>query len=167
MKTALICVAAACAVALVGCGPQAAQGEMAMVIKPRTNEAGLVGKWKGVVDIPKAKKDDPSAQMASAFAKAMMSSISLDLKLDKSFTLTMFFPIEGKWSVSGDKVTLVAEKFMGMNKAEMKKMGGVKGNGSVKFSDKPLELRVSSDGKTLSMLSANPKEGKLDFKRDA
>src|SRR5689334_14202221 len=119
MKTALLCAAAACAVALIGCGPQGTQAEMLKVAAaPRTNEAGLVGKWKGVVDIPKAKKDDPSAQMAAAFAKAMMSSISLDLKSDKSFILTMFFPIEGKWSVSGDRVTLVAEKFMGMNKAE-------------------------------------------------
>lgn len=171
MKMATFLAVSACLVTTIGCNTeQVADWQNGMVKSGRkpadANTASIVGKWKGSFDIPKPKKDDPSSQMGAAFAKAMMSNINLELKADKSFKLTMFFPIEGKWEVSGRRITLRAEKFLGMTQSEMKKMGGASGNQSVRFNQKPMSLEISADGKKLIMSGSNPKDGTLEFTRE-
>lgn len=72
-------------------------------------EKKLVGSWQ--VDTAKTEisgdqiKGDAEKQMAMA----MLKTISLELKSDKTFAMTVVFPISGKWDLSGNKLTLTPE----------------------------------------------------------
>jgi len=122
-------------------------------------DSQLVGKWK--VAMPKSTPSDPKNPMAGvgdAFAGMMSNMMSLELKADHSFVMTVIVSIEGNWALSGDTVTLTPTKMMGKTLDELKKSS----NGSFKFNsnsdDKPITLTLSSDGKTLS--GKDPKTGK-------
>ena len=124
-------------------------------------EQMLIGKWNGEITVPESEKNDPSAKMAMA----MLKNITLELKEDKTFVMMMMFPIEGTWSVSGDRVSLKVEKFMGMTVYEMKKKSA--GNGGapgMDKMDKPLELTISADNQTLTAVpDKQDQKGQLQF----
>jgi hypothetical protein len=118
----------------VGCGPN------------------LEGKYKGSIE---GAQDNP-------FAQAMGGNLSLELKGDKTFLLNLVVPIEGKWSASGTKLTLTAEKVMGMTVEEMKK--NAPPNADQSDMDKPLEFHIQDGGKKL--VSVENKDGALVFVRE-
>lgn len=72
-------------------------------------EKKLVGSWQ--VDTAKTEisgdqvKDDAEKQMAMA----MMKTITLEIKSDKTFDMKVLFPITGKWDLVGNKLTLTPE----------------------------------------------------------
>jgi hypothetical protein len=144
-------------VALVGCGG---------------GEGRVIGKYKGQISMGSNEKKRPglgarrmasrrlrSAQVGSAsrldtgaalgegLANAFASAMTLELKPDHTFTMSMIFPIEGKWSMAGNTITLTRTKAMGMDASAASKDG----------SNQPMEFEVSGDGKTLT---AKRKEGK-------
>ena len=132
------------------------------------SSTNLVGKWKARMDVPKdnADKNNPAAGLAQAMGSAMGSMMSLELKADKSFSMMMvFIPLEGKWSVSGDTLKLDVEKAMGMTKDQFKSMGSAQG-GDTKNLDKPMMLKISSDGKRLTTVKAKPEEQEMVFERE-
>jgi hypothetical protein len=130
-------------------------------------EGQLVGKWTGELSMPDAKGDDPMAK----FAQALMGNVSLDLKEDKSFTMTIVIPIEGTWSLQGDVLTLMPTKVMGMTMDEAKKMAESNGKTADKNDmNQPMEFSVSGDGKTLTAIKksgAKADQGDLVFKKSA
>ena len=146
MKIALIALVAL-AIALLGCSG--------------ATEKKIVGKYKAQLTMPEGKKDDPSAPMAKGFAEALVGSMSLEIKEGKAFTMTaMGFPIEGTWTLNGDKLTLTPTKVMGMDPKTASK-------DSTSKSDEPMELTVSSDGKTLMPTKkAGPSDPDFRFVRE-
>jgi hypothetical protein len=133
------------------------------------DETKLVGKFKASVEMPEVKKDDPNAAMAN-MAKAMAESMTLELKADKQFMMTMIFPMEGKWTVAGDTLTLTMEKVMGMSMADAQKMAGkdAKTGKAKPMDNKPLVFKVSDGGDTLTQVpdeNAKGKDKALVFKK--
>lgn len=153
MKAFMFSLLAIVAVALVGC-------------KGGGGETAVIGKWKGEIKLPEAKKDDPGAKMAEAFASMM--SMDLELKADHKFTMTMMmFPIDGDWSMSGNRVSLVPKSVMGMTVEDFKKKQAASGSMSKSSDspDKPIELELAGDGKTMKGIdtSSGAKSGELVF----
>lgn len=113
-------------------------------------EKKLVGTWKGEI-----KMGEPTgAAGMDALAKGLgaMMSADLELKEDKTFKLTMLlFPIEGTWSLSGNKVEMVPTKVMGLTADDAKKMApaGMKVDAS-KGSSRPMYFEASADWTTLT-----------------
>jgi hypothetical protein len=107
----------------------------------------VVGKWKGAAEIPAGQADDAAAKMA----KQMLGDISLELKADKTFVMTMMFPFEGTWTQSGSSVTMTVTKMMGKE---------------AKGSEKPLVLTVSSDGQTMTAADMGAGKGTIKFVRE-
>ncbi len=128
-------------------------------------DKALVGKWTGKITMPEGQKNDVGAK----FAEALMNNVSLELKEDKKFTLTMMFPIEGTWSTSGDALNLKVEKFMGMTVDQVKDMSKGQPNADkVGEFEKPMEFTISGDNKTLTAkkggsLAAGQGQGDLVF----
>lgn len=127
-------------------------------------EKELVGKWTGKASVPDDKKNDPNVKMAEAF----LSNASLELKEDKKFTMTIMFPFEGTWSVSGDTLALKVEKFMGMTVDQVKNMAkGQPNSQNIDEIEKPMEFKISGDNKTLTAVKkgamAGPGQGDLVF----
>jgi hypothetical protein len=130
-KYRLAIAAAACGFALLsaGCG--------------KSLDQQLVGKWKAKLPDKVANSNKPEDQMAKAMAQSMMSTFTLELKPDKTFTMTMMmFPVEGKWSVSGNTVQLAPEKVMGMSADQVKSK-----NPNAKV--EAMRFTASPDGKQL------------------
>lgn len=88
----------------------------------------VVGTYKGSLEGMAA--DDPMAGMAQAMAAGM----KLELRRDNTFTATILFTIEGKWSVSGDTLKLTPEKVVGMQGGE---------------ASQPMEFTIEEGGKRL------------------
>ena len=137
------------------------------------SSTNVVGKWKGKMDLSKemAKgkdKNDPGAQLGAAMANAFGSMISLEIKPDNTFSMTlMMFPMTGKWSVSGDTVSLTPESFMGMSKDQLKSAAKNKGGSSgSQDMDKPMKLKISPDGQKLTAVPDKPGEPEMVFERD-
>lgn len=68
-------------------------------------EQKVVGTWK----FDAAKTQIGDAKMDETEKKMMMSileTITLEVKADKTFTMNVIMPIEGKWSLAGSKLTL-------------------------------------------------------------
>ena len=131
-------------------------------------EKQLVGKWTGDLTIPESEKDNPMAKMV----QGMMGSLSLELKADKTFSMSMIFPIEGTWSVSGDTLSLQATKMMGMSMEQAKSMAKSQGKaGNVDEMDKPMQFTISADGKELKAVptkgAASSQQGNLVFKKSS
>jgi len=118
-------------------------------------ESAVVGKWKGQIKMDESKKDDPAAKMAEAFAS--MLTMDVEMKSDHSFKLTvMMMPIEGSWSMSGSKVSLTPKTIAGLSPEEYQKQQAKSGGSLSKTSsgdfDKPLNLELQPDGKTMKMV---------------
>lgn len=109
---------------------------------------GVVGKYKGEIELPADQKNNPLAGMASGLA----GSLSLELKADKTFNMNMMFPVEGTYTVSGNTVELTTTKAMG--------------NAVSAGSSKPMRLTIEDGGKSLVLVDEKqPEKGKLKFVR--
>lgn len=135
-------------------------------------ESKLVGKWKGQIEMPEAKKDDPAAAMAQAFGSMM--NMEIEFLKDKTFKMTaMIVPIEGTWTVSGNKITATPTKVMGMSVDDAKKMASdqaKKDGQSLSVSDdmnKPIDIEISPDGKTLTMTGTGADKSSVKFTKQS
>ncbi len=69
-------------------------------------EKQIIGSWK--VDTSKTvmggegMKDEAAKKMAMA----MMETVTLDIKEDKSFDMKIIFPVTGTWTLTGNKLAL-------------------------------------------------------------
>ena len=123
MKCAVLFLVAVLAVAMAGC----------------KSGNDIAGKWKGSVEFTGEAAKNPMAEMA----KSMMGNISLELKPDKKFAMTMGMSVTGSWTQDGSTVTLTPD--------------------STGKSEKPLVLTVSADGEKMT---TTEKEATLVFTRD-
>lgn len=73
-------------------------------------EQKIVGQWK--VDTAKSSftGENMKDENAKKMAMAMMETVSLDIKDDKSFSMQIIFPMNGTWTLSGNKLSLVPTK---------------------------------------------------------
>lgn len=130
----------------------------------QVSNVGFAGRWTAEIVMPEADPKDPSQKMALEMAKALASSIWLELREDGTFMLSMILPIEGTWKHVGNKIDLKPTSFLGMSSEELKKKAKESGE-EFKFESEDMSLEVSSDGKTLHLKSDKPEEGELIFKR--
>jgi predicted component of type VI protein secretion system len=123
----------------------------------------LVGSYKGKLDLP---ADAASNPLAKGFLSAL--SPTMELKKDKTFTMTMMFPFEGTYAVTGDSTfDLTMTKMMGMDMTALKNQAMAMGKVDPatvekQMSDiqKPIHASVSADHKTFTMTMPNQGTGK-------
>lgn len=141
--------------ALLGCGAGAtvASSDSLNAASPRNapSPAGIVGQWKGELKMPKAAANDPTAKMAEAMGQMFMSGISLEIREDDTFKMTMMgMPFEGRVAKTGRKLILRPQKMLGLTVQEAKKLSGKNGSS---FTSDPMKAELSADGKTITLLS--------------
>ena len=130
-----------------------------------SSATGLVGKYKGDLKMPPAKPGDQRAEMAAKMAKSMAATLALELKADKSFSMTVMFPVEGTWSVSGSTLSLKAEKIMGQTIEQLKEMAKKQPGGrNVDQMNKPMKFKIVNGGKKLTSITEGPQDkGSMTF----
>jgi uncharacterized lipoprotein NlpE involved in copper resistance len=108
-------------------------------------EKQIVGNWK--VDTAKttmtgeAAKDPESKKMMMA----MMETITLNIKDDKSFEMQVFMPIKGTWVLTGNKLVMTPAKDK---------------NANFKFGGKDtMDFVVNADGKSMTSTINDPQQG--------
>lgn len=122
-----------------------------------SSESQLVGSFKGSMSLRNMKPDDPNAAKAQQMVKAMAGKLALELKSDKTFTMTVMFPIEGTWERSGDTLVMHAEKIAGQTIEQIKAMAkNQPGAKNIDQMNKPIKFKVSSGGKTLTSIPQGP-----------
>lgn len=69
-------------------------------------EKKVVGTWK--VDAVKSQLTGEKVKTENdkKMMMAMMQTVSIDIKEDKSFAMEIIFPVNGTWALSGNKLTL-------------------------------------------------------------
>ena len=112
------------------------------------SEKEVVGTWKADSAKselgPQGSMDEKEKQMAMA----MLSTMSLNLKDDKTCELTLIFPLKGTWTLTGNKLVVTPEKKEG----ETSSFGG----------KDTMDFEVAADGKSMTFTSSDPKKpGKL------
>ena len=135
LNVSKVLIFAALVAVLIGCGA--------------SKEKALVGKW--VVDADALTKDagnDPAAAMAAGMAKSM----TIEFKEDKTFTMSMIFQLEGKWSLTGDIVSLDITKAMGQPVPADQK------------AKNKMQFTMSADGKMLTAVKKPDDKSKFDLK---
>lgn len=125
-------------------------------------EPGIVGKWKGSIEMPKS--DDPAAKMAEAMASMFTSSITLEFKDDEHFSLSMMgMPMEGTYEMDGNNLTLTPKTFMGMTEEELKKTS--KNNSTKADFSKPMEGKINASQTEITIVGDKASDGNMVFKR--
>ena len=132
----------------------------AMLAITGCSKSGVVGKYRIDMQVPAGQKNDPGMMMASA----MLESMSLELKADKTWAMSGMFPLEGTYTVAGDIVELEVTEAMGMKKEDLEKMGGESGSVKVKSGGKPLRLKIVDGGNALEPLDDTPGGSKEDVR---
>ena len=127
--------------------------------------SGLVGKYKGEMKMPTIDAGDKRAQMAAQMAKTVAASLALELKSDKTFTLTMMFPLEGTYSSSGSILSLKVETMMGQTIEQLKAMAKNNPNAAgIDQMKKPMRFKIENGGKKLSAIPDGPHtDGSMTF----
>lgn len=118
------------------------ESKLASTVKPE--EKILVASYKGKMEIPET--NDPAKAQQNEMMKSMMQNLSLRLRQDNTFKMNLGLELEGTWSVEGGKVLLKPSLAAGSK------------------DEKPMDLTVSADGKTLSRSEEG--KGKLEFTRE-
>lgn len=116
----------------------------------------VVGKYKAQIEMSEEDKKNPMAAMAQGMAESM----TLELKDDRTFAMTMMLPIEGTYTVEGSTLTLTPTKMMGMSLSEMQKQ-------NPGAESEPLRFNVTDGGKTLTAIPDKKQQdpGTLKFVR--
>ena len=109
------------------------------------NEKSLVGSWTGTFNLSAEDQKNPQAV---AMAEAMKAT--LELKEDKTYTLSVGLPSEGTWSYADNNVTMTTTKVMGMD------ISGVPG---AEKDNKPQLLKVEDGGKKLVLSDTTGSSG--------
>lgn len=117
-------------------------------------EKKVVGSWK--VDTTKSSisGDKIKSEEEKKMAMAMMGAFALEVKEDKSFTMTVVFPINGKWTLAGNKLTLTPT----LAKGETASFGG----------KDTMELEIDASGDSMSVaMDEGGMKGNLVFVKQA
>lgn len=125
-------------------------------------EDKVVGKYRAKMNSQESGKDDVVSKMGEGLADAMISSMTMEIKEDKTFSMSvMGFPMKGTWTLSGTTLTLTMEEAMGVG---VKETEAKEGKG--KSANEPVLLSVSSDGKTLTPTEKKKGEPDIVFVRE-
>ena len=116
----------------------------------------VTGIWKGTVVVPDNLKDDPTAKMQVA----QLGSPVLELKDDKSFTISGGVPMTGTWTEAETSLSLKLKTIMGQDVAALKAAAGGKADGA-----DTLTVTISEDRKKLSLQPSGGNKGSIDFVR--
>ena len=81
--------------------------------------AEYVGVWKGSVTVLPNMVQSQAAEIS----KAMMSNISLDLREDMTYSMSMGVDYEGTWRLASDTVFLTAVKWGGQTVGGLRDIG--------------------------------------------
>jgi hypothetical protein len=108
--------------AIVGCAPSL--------------EKQVVGSWKIDSSQTKISGEQMKDEAMKKMAMAVLDSITLELKDDKSFDMTMLMPLKGTWALTGNQITLTPT----LDKGETMSFGG----------KKTLDLTVAADAKSMT-----------------
>lgn len=117
-------------------------------------EKKVVGNWK--VDTAKStiSGDKLKTEEDKKMAMAMMGAFSLELKEDKTFTMTVVFPVNGKWALAGNKLTITPT----LKEGEKMSFGG----------KDTMEFDVDASGESMSVsMDENGMKGNLVFAKEA
>lgn len=114
----------------------------------------VTGIWKGTVNVPEKYKNDPQAKAQLA----AMGSPVLDLKDDKTFTLTMGLPMTGTWTEAETEITLKVEKVAGQDVSALP-------GGAAKQNLESIKALISEDRRKLSLQPSKGMEGSVEFTR--
>lgn len=129
-----------------------------LLVGCQNREAALVGKWKGEIKGKDeiAKKDPTAGAMLN-----LLGNTSLELKQDKTYTMTVMVAIEGTWKFTGDTLSLTPLKIAGQSiaavQAQIKQMG-MSSEITAKVG-KPAEFTISSDNKSLTQIGGAKGQG--------
>jgi hypothetical protein len=132
---------------------------MALLLAGCSSSPSVVGKWK--VDVSQEPADNsPGGALAKSLAEGLAKSMTLELKEDKTFAMTMIFPMSGTYSVDGHNLKLHMTSVMGMDPSKMQ--------GANQSSNQDMMATISDDGSKLTITSAGGTAGKqpMAFIRD-
>jgi hypothetical protein len=73
-------------------------------------EKQIVGTWKADTAKSEFTGEKMKDENAKKMAMALLETVSIEIKEDKTFTMNMIFPIEGTWALTGDKLLLTPTK---------------------------------------------------------
>lgn len=111
---------------------KADESKKEIVDKTSGDEKGLVGTWKGEVELGAGATDEDKTM-----AQVLANSLSLKLNADRTFALNMMVEMLGEWTLTGDRIELQPTKMMGMEMSDEDKkkneplVGSVSGNGTM------------------------------------
>lgn len=114
----------------------------------------VTGIWKGTVNVPEKYKNDPQAKTQLA----AMGSPVLDLKDDKTFSLTMGLPMTGTWTEGEKEVTLKVQKIGGQDVSALPA-------GAARQNLEAIKATISEDRRKLTLQPSQGMEGSIDFTR--
>ena len=147
--------------------PLALAGALLMGCAKQITEKDLHGSWSGKItlteaDIEAVKKQGMTQQQVDQ-TKSMVDNmtVSLNLKEDGKFDMTMGAPMEGSWTFADMKVNLTVEKAMGMSIEDIKKMAPP----GTPVTDK-ISVTVAADGKTMTGTNG-PGQGTVSFSKSS
>jgi hypothetical protein len=109
----------------------------------------VVGHWKidpKSVKSPTGDPKNPGNALAAGLEQGIMNMFSLDFRADKTFSMTMLFPLEGTYTQTGHKLTLHITKAMGMDIDALNKQNGQGGN-----TNKDGTATISDDGSKITL----------------
>lgn len=100
-----------------------------------------VGSWKA--DVAKSELGSKTmSQTEKDLAKNILSGMTLNVKEDKTFAMTIVGDIHGNWALTGNKLVLTPEKKPG----ETLSFGG----------KDAMDFVIEPDGKSMSFTSSDP-----------
>jgi hypothetical protein len=131
--------------------------------------ADYVGNWKGHMELPEpdpAAEDEFGAEMAQGMMDAMAESMTLELKDDMTFDMTMIFPITGDWVLVDDEIILTVTGMMGMSVEDLENQEDAQVSGDF---DEPMVLKIADGGDRLEAVpeEGQEEEGEFYFTREA
>jgi|GEM_PF-2707180 len=98
----------------------------------QSSESKLIGKWSGKGEVTEAEVDAAIKQRGetgegAAMMRQMMlnTTMDLELKMDKTYSMKIAaLPMEGNWTLSGNKLELNPTKIAGMSIEDLQKQTG-------------------------------------------
>jgi hypothetical protein len=113
-----------------------------------------------------AAEDEFGAEMAQGMMDAMAESMTLELKDDMTFDMTMIFPITGDWVLVDDEIILTVTGMMGMSVEDLENQEDAQVSGDF---DEPMVLKIADGGDRLEAVpeEGQEEEGEFYFTREA
>jgi hypothetical protein len=117
----------------------------------------ITGIWKGTVNVPDEMKNDPTAKAQAP----QLGTPVLEIKGDKTFTMSGGVPMTGTWEESETGLTLKMKTIMGMDVEALKAKAG----GKAPPGADAIPVTISEDRKKLTLMATGANKGSIDFVR--